>query len=152
MADSVRTSRFAPLPLEAPLGAVCRHARRLASLRAALAATLGMPDGSHLAGVSLSSERLTVYADSPAWCTRLRFRAPAIEDTAERHIGRRLRLVFRTQPGTFRNPVPSQTPVSPRAASVLRSAARSINDPALAAALRRLADAQPATGPQAGPA
>ncbi|MGH7688564.1 MAG: hypothetical protein ACREN3_03090 [Gemmatimonadaceae bacterium] len=146
-------SRLERLTLDEPLGAVYRWARELALLRDAVAAVLPATESVHLVGVSTAAPgRLILFSDSAAWCTRLRYHAPMLEAAALPFLGLRPRLEFRTLPAVFQSAPSQRLPLSARATATLRSAARTIKDPALAAALKRLAETQPATGPQAGPA
>lgn len=118
---------------------VYRRARRLAKLKGALIRALEPEEGAHLLGVSATGPRLVVFADSSAWATRLRYRAPALETAAQAHIGATPQLVFRTLPARVSHPAPARVALSPRARATLASAARTISDPELAAALLRLA-------------
>lgn len=128
------------LPLEALPGALCMHARRLAKLRAVLAAALTEEEAPHFVGVSANASELVIFTDSPAWCTRLRYRSPQLEAAVEKLLERPRRLVFRTQPMPFRAAeAPRRPPLSERAVATLNASARTIADQPLAAALRRLA-------------
>ncbi|HEX5313389.1 MAG TPA: DciA family protein [Gammaproteobacteria bacterium] len=140
------------LSLEASLGAIYHWSRELATLRERLAAALPAPEAEHLAGVSLQADRLLVFADSTAWCTRLRYRASILETAVEPLLGLRPQLEFRTLPPVLPAARRQRCELSPVAAESLRAAARGVSEPALARALERLADSQPATGPSAGPA
>ncbi len=123
------------------LSAVYRHARDLAKLREAIAPALDEDARTHFCGVSGHSRRLVIFADSPAWATRLRYQAPAIEDAALRHFGARPSLAFRVMPDS---PMPDQvigrSPwLSEGVISTLEASARTVGDEELAEALRRLA-------------
>lgn len=123
------------------LSAVYRHARDLAKLREAIAPALDAEARTHFSGVSGDSRRLVIFADSPAWATRLRYQAPAIEEAALRHLGARPRLAFRVIPDS---PMPGDAAVrspwlSERVVSALEASARTVGDEELAEALRRLA-------------
>lgn len=147
----LRHGRSSPLPLERlPAGLVAR-ARRLAWLRKRLAAVLDTEEASHLAGISAEGGKLVIFADSPAWCTRLRYRAGELEAAAAPLLGRRLQIGFRVQPPQFRRRETPRRGLSPQACATIGAAARSIeaggtdgrdneDNRALAAALRRLAD------------
>ncbi len=132
------------LSLKGLPGDLTAQARRLAWLRDRLVAALGGQEGAHVVGVSLHGNRLTVFADSPAWCMRLRYRAPELEATVQSLLGQRPQIRFRVQPPAFtREPAPRRA-LPESAVAALDAAARSIekggaeNGP-LAAALRRLA-------------
>ena len=123
------------------LGAVYRQARDLARLRRHLARALTPDLAPHLAGVSGDRARLVVYADSAAWATRLRYQAPVLEKAAADLLGARPRLVFRNVPKRERGqPAESDARgLTDAARATLESAARTIGDEELAAAIRRLA-------------
>ncbi|MGH8272295.1 MAG: DciA family protein [Gammaproteobacteria bacterium] len=128
------------MPLEALPSALCARARRLATLRDALAAILTAEEAPHFVGVSAHANELVIFTDSPAWCTRLRYRSPQLEAAVQSLYERTPRLVFRTQPPQFRSTAPPpRQPLSERAAATLNASARTIADAPLAAALRRLA-------------
>jgi len=123
------------------LSAVYRHAHRLAKLRAALAEALEVEIRQHLVGVSGTSQRLVIFADTSGWATRLRYQAPDLEAAALDHLGTRPTLVFRVMPDA--PPLHSATPRSPwlseRVVATLEASARTVEDEELAEALRRLA-------------
>lgn len=139
--DAAKPAR---VPLEALPGAVCTRAKELARLRDALAATMDEEEVPHFLGVSANAAELVIFADSPAWCMRLRYRAPEFEAAAQALLGRVPRLVFRSQPPRF---APAEAPrrrtLSERAVQTLLASARTVGDPTLAAALRRLAGRKP---------
>lgn len=126
--------------LSGSLGAVYRRARALAKLREALVEALPEQERRHFVGVSGSKRRLVIFADSPAWATRLRYCSPDLETAAARHVGVRPNLVFRV---AVEHGVPLPPPRSPwlpeRVVNTLESSARTVKDEGLAAALRRLA-------------
>ena len=120
---------------------VYRHAHTLAKLRNTLAAALDAENRTHFMGVSGNAQRLTIFADAPAWATRLRYQAPTLEDAATLHLGSRPTLIFRvltdmppSTPDTFRSPW-----LPERVVATLEASARTVGDEELAAALRRLA-------------
>ena len=133
--------RLERLHLDVALGTVRQQARELAILRDDFRAALPPVEAAHLVGVSTGCECVTVFADSATWCTRLRYCAPMLEAVAKTSSGQRPRLEFRVMPPAFRSPPSRRSPLSPDAVATLRSAARTVQDPALADALRRLADA-----------
>ena len=126
--------------LSGSLGAVYSQAQEFDKLRQALASALPADESKHLVGVAGNDRRLVVFADSPAWATRLRYRSPDLEDAAMRHRGTRPHLVFRvgTRHGVAEQP--HRSPWLPeRVVNTLESSARTVKDEGLAAALRRLA-------------
>ena len=93
------------------------------------------------AGVSSGTIRL--LADSPAWASIVRFKVPDIRAAlhAEGPRIRHARVTVRETEIPIEPPPPEPVaPISPAAARVLRSAARSIDNPRLARILARLAD------------
>jgi hypothetical protein len=120
---------------------VYRHAHTLAKLRNILAAALDAENRTHFMGVSGNAQRLIIFADSPAWATRLRYQAPALEDTATPYLGSRPTLIFRVLPNAlpFTPDVPRSPWLPERVVATLEASARTVGDEELAAALRRLA-------------
>jgi hypothetical protein len=127
----------------AALGGVVEDARSgdriLAALRRALPADLA----AHLGAAHLRDATLIVVADGPAWATRLRFLEPELKaalDARTRRVVRR--IAVRVGP-----PAPPPRPAAPppprrlsaAARAALEAGAAEVSDPALAAALRRLA-------------
>ena len=126
--------------LSGSLGAVYRQARELAKLRQALASVLPEDEGRHLVGVSDNGRRLAVFADSPAWATRLRYRAPELEAAAERWRGIRPRLAFKVARHSEAAGHQERSPwLSEHVVNTLEASARTVEDEGLAQALRRLA-------------
>lgn len=126
--------------LAGSLGAVYRQARALAKLRDTLADVLPPDERKHLVGVCGNERRLVVFADSPAWATRLRYRSPELEAAAAKLRGTRPSLVFRvTVEYGVETPPPRSPWLSERVVDTLESSARTVEDEELAAALRRLA-------------
>ncbi|MGH8273190.1 MAG: DciA family protein [Gammaproteobacteria bacterium] len=148
-----RNGRISRLPLEQlPAGLVAR-AHRLARLRDRLVAALDEEEASHVAGVSADKGKLVIFADSSAWCTRLRYRTGKLEAAAAALLGRRQQISFRVQLPQFRRRESPRRELSTRVRATLAAAARSIEaggtegiedegNRALATALRRLADSE----------
>lgn len=93
----------------------------------------------HFTGVSATIRKLVIFADSSAWCSRLRYHAPRFEETAQALTGIRPQVIFKVQLPVFRERDKPRRPLSDQAVRSLESAARSVDDEALATALRRLA-------------
>ena len=126
--------------LTGSLGAVYRQAQEFDKLRQALASALPADESKHLVGVAGNDRRLVVFADSPAWATRLRYRAPDLEAAAIRYRGTRPHLVFKVGERHGVAEQPHRSPWLPeRVVNTLESSARTVKDEGLAAALRRLA-------------
>jgi hypothetical protein len=123
------------------LGAITSHARRLAELDALIRLCLGDELAAHCRLADLRSGRLVLAADTPAWATRLRYHTPEIRQklAAAGLTVAECRVVV-APPPPARDPGPMQRPdMSADSAGTLHATADSIRDPALAAALRRLA-------------
>jgi len=111
-------------------------------LREALADVLEDETRQHLVGVSGTSQRLVIFADTPAWATRLRYQAPDLEAAALGYLGMRPALAFRVMPEDVplpRSELPRSPWLSERVVATLEASARTVNDEELAEALRRLA-------------
>ena len=142
MADSPNRGlhRLDGKTLSGSLGAVYRQARELAKLRQALVSGLPEDEARHLVGVSDDGRRLAVFADSPAWATRLRYRAPELEAAAVRWRGTRPRLAFKVAQHSGAAERRSHSPwLSEHVVNTLEASARTVEDEGLAEALRRLA-------------
>jgi hypothetical protein len=108
-------------------------------MRDALCAILSPEERAHFTGVNANIGKVIVFADSPAWCTRFRYRAPQFMVALEGLTELRPRMEFKVQLPVFRQTPVARAVLSGEAVKCLESAARSINDEALARALRRLA-------------
>ena len=93
----------------------------------------------------LSRSSLVLTSDSPAWASLARFRAPDVRAAIRSELPelrwlREVRVIVR-EPETAADSGPdaAHRSLSPFAARVLRSVARSIDDPRLARVLMRLA-------------
>ena len=103
---------------------------------------LGENSAPHVRAGKRSATSLTLTADTPAWASMARFRAPDVREALRSELPRlrEVRVVIREMeypaaPG----PAAAQDTLSPFAASVLRSVARSLDNPRLARILIRLA-------------
>lgn len=96
----------------------------------------------HCLAVTLRDARLTVFADSSAWSTRLRYHIPIVQEKLAQDHGPsiseiKLRVLPRSQP-----PISTGHPaqrLSQQSAQVIRTTAANTDDPELRAALFRLA-------------
>lgn len=134
-----RRERLARCSLEGLPGNVRARARQLARLRDALAAALSKEEAAHLVGVHTGANRLVIFTDTSAWCTRLRYRIAQFEAVAENQMGALPHIQFKVQPPIYQQREAPYRPLSESAVQALESAARTIDDEPLAAALRRLA-------------
>jgi hypothetical protein len=122
------------------LGAIASHARRLAELDALVRLCLGDELAAHCRLADLRSGRLVLAADTSAWATRLRYHTPEIREklAAAGLTVAECRIVVAPPPDRAAEPGP-RPGMSARGADTLNATAETIRDPALAAALRRLA-------------
>ena len=97
----------------------------------------------HCRGAVVTADEVTLFVDSPAWATRLRYLAPSLlRQLAAANIGVRHCRIRVLPPGDHAEPVrpPSrQTPITAAATAAVKSAAASTESSDLATALRRLA-------------
>jgi hypothetical protein len=128
------------------LAGVERDARLLEAVRRALGGDLGP----HCLHAVIEGGRLGLSTDSPVWASRLRFAAPVLvealraQGTAAAEV--RLRVVPGSVPRRQTGTGGAQIRLSEATVTHLREAAASTDDPALAAALLRLARAGPSAG------
>lgn len=126
-----------------PAAALAAKVRLLVRVERAVHGILGEKSVPHVRAGRLSRTSLVLTADSPAWASIARFRAPDVRAGLASELPRlrEVRVVVReTEAGSETGPPPAPPrPLSPFAAGVLRSVARSIADPRLARVLLRLA-------------
>lgn len=125
------------------LQSLTETARRHAQVSDLVRAALPREVAGHCLGAVVAADEVTLYVDSPAWATRLRFLAPnLLQQLAATGIHAR-HCRIRVQPPGDRVeavPVPPRLPQASAAASdAVGSAAASTESSDLAAALRRLA-------------
>ena len=103
---------------------------------------LGEESVTHVRAGTLSGRSLTLTTDSPAWASIARFRVPDIRAVVRSELPglRDVRVVIReTESSNEPVRVVEHPSLSPFAARVLRSVARSMDNPRLARVLIRLA-------------
>ena len=125
-----------------PAGALAAEARILVRVERVVHRILGEESVSHVRAAGLSPNSLTLLADSPAWASVARFRAPDICADVRSEIPRirHARVaIMETETPMERRPAAERRSISPSTARVLRSVARSIDNPRLARILIRLA-------------
>lgn len=129
-----------------PSAALAAKARLLVRVERAVHRILGEESVLHVRAGRLSRTSLVLTADSPAWASIARFRAPDVRASLRAELPglrlRKVRVVVReaeAAPGSGTGPPAPPRPLSPFAAGVLRSVARSIDNPRLARVLMRLA-------------
>lgn len=128
-----------------PSGSLAAKARVLVRVERTVHRILGEKSVPHVRAGRLSRRSLVLTSDSPAWASIARFRAPDIRAAIRSELPelpwlREVRVVVR-EAETPAEPGPSAAyrSLSPFAARVLRSVARSIDNPRLARVLVRLA-------------
>ena len=129
-----------------PTGALAAKARVLVRVERTVHRILGENSVPHVRAGRLSRSSLILTADSPAWASITRFRAPDLRAAIRSELPRlrEVRVVVReteaaTETGDGPRPAAARRSLSPFAARVLRSVARSIDNPRLARTLMRLA-------------
>ena len=123
------------------LGQLMARAGRLAQLSQIFHAYLPPHLHDHAVLVRLDAEGWEVQTDSASWATRLRYALPTIRQALGQQLGialpkPRIRVVPAEAPVQTRRP---RLTLTQRNAEVLETAARTLTDPRLGAALRRLA-------------
>ncbi len=116
--------------------------RRIARLNAALSRLLPAGLAGHCRVANLRDGILVLAADSPAWASRLRFHADKLLKSLNKECdlgaGRVRTIVVPAAALPTRRPIPRK-PISSHTARLIEQCADGIGDPALQAALRRLA-------------
>ncbi|HXH03384.1 MAG TPA: DUF721 domain-containing protein [Candidatus Competibacteraceae bacterium] len=123
------------------LAGLIAQSRQLARLNRIFHAYLPPHLQPHARLVGVDPKQWTVQADGPAWATRLRYVLPSLRGQLAQQLGCEVPpLKVRVVPPAEPPPPPRrQLTVSAAAAQVIEGAAKSIQDPALSAALARLA-------------
>lgn len=125
--------------------ALLSHVARLKDLNEQLGRQLPAPLGKHVTVANVHQDTLVLNTASPVWASRLRYLTPAILDFVRSRPGFetlrsvRVRISMPDSAAPVRH---SRSPLRPSQASAahLRHVGESIPDPALRAALMRLAD------------
>ena len=125
-----------------PAAALAAKVRLLVRVERAVHRILGEKSVPHVRAGRLSRTSLVLTADSPAWASIARFRAPDVRAGLGSELPRlrEVRVVVREpEAGSETGPPARPRSLSPFAAGVLRSVACSMADPRLARVLLRLA-------------
>lgn len=97
--------------------------------------------GEHLRSAQLHRQKLVLHVDSPAWASRLRYLTPALLKSLASQLPGIDGVQVRIQPeqGRRRDKPAQHVRLSRHAARHLNETAAALQDPALSAALQRLA-------------
>jgi hypothetical protein len=140
--DGPRRLRGLLTPGPGGLGELIEQAGRLARASERLRRRLGPPLGDHSRVAGFAAGTAVVQADSAAWASRLRFMTAEVIEALAPALGpvERVRVTVASPPPALpAGPRPARPVLGPEPARTLDLAAGSLDDPALAAALRRLA-------------
>jgi hypothetical protein len=122
--------------------ALLHQSQRLLQLTRTVQEHLPEPLNRHCTVANINHDNLVLLTDSPVWSSRLRFHAPALlRELERRHAVHLTKIQIRINPPEQGRPAPlSHKPrMSATTAGLLRQVASTLDDPALGAALRRLA-------------
>ena len=128
-----------------PSGSLAETARTLIRVERAVHRLLGEKSAAHVRAGKLSTTSLTLTADTSAWASIARFRAPDVHAALRAELPRlrEVRVAIREMEDPAAPAAPTAREahgaLSPFAARVLRSVARSLDNPRLARVLIRLA-------------
>ena len=126
----------------AHLTSLTAEARRLEALRQCVVRSLEADTAPHCLGADLKDGVLTLFMDSAAWTTTLRYQHQAIlasVQAAVRQPCHTLKLKVLPDPKPGVPPRPKPRTLSPDTQRLLKSTAEGIEDASLADSLRRLA-------------
>lgn len=124
------------------IAALLAEIERSAALLRAVRGALPPPSDSHCLHAGLHQGILTLTCDSPTWAARVRFAAPQVQAALRGGYGKITSCRVRVQPQYEpRRRAEGRPQLSPEAVGHLRRAADDMEDPRIAAALRRLAQA-----------
>jgi len=126
----------------ARLASLAAEARSLEDLRQRVIGCLPPDTAPHCLGADLKDGTLTLYLDSAAWTTALRYQHQALltaVQAASRQPCNTLRLKVLPEPLPGVPPKPEPRELSTGTRQLLESTARGVDDPALADSLKRLA-------------
>ena len=145
------TQRRSPLPLgriladrSATVERLFRNVEFLQSINNLIGAAVSPKLAAHCWAAGLRDRQLIVVVDSPAWATRLHFEQnqliQLLRQQPELQSLTGLQIKVRPKETTQPNPVRRVAPLSAQSTADINACADTINDPALAKALRRLAE------------
>lgn len=145
------TQRRSPLPINriltdrsAAVERLFRNVEFLQSINKIIKESASSKLATHCAAAGIRDRQLVILVDSPAWATRLHFEQNAImqhvRQQPEMNSLTGIQIKVRPKDAPPVNIVRKIEPLTPQASADLRACADKINDPALANALRRLAE------------
>jgi hypothetical protein len=124
------------------LTSLAAEAHKLEALRQCVLRSLDPETASHCLGADLKDGVLTLFMDSGAWTTTLRYQSQtiltAVQAAAKQHC-RTLKLKVLPDPKPGVAPKPPPRDLSAETKRLLESTAGGVDDPTLAGSLRRLA-------------
>lgn len=121
---------------------IASHLAQLQKLNRALYEFVPIEFLGHIQAAGLQNSILHIYADSPAWATKLRFYKPNIAAGLTTHMGsaiKSVRISVYPQNGDRKRHSFKKPSLSRNSAQLVASLARSIEDPELKRALSALA-------------
>ncbi len=125
---------------ESGLAALGQQARHYGQLHKLVLQTLSPQAQPHCLGVHYDTGRLTLYIDSTAWLSRLRFELTAIRLSLRKQPAFSQLHDIRLRVINIPAPAPKREPrLSRQSATLIDEAASTTRDPALREALKRLA-------------
>ncbi|MBR9812594.1 DUF721 domain-containing protein [bacterium] len=152
MEDTLRRSRYSLSEFlhdrQSPLSSTCHNALRNQQLARMFQATLPPVLRGHVKFVRMDGDSAApiavLFADSPAWLSRARQQQQQLLSSIRAEIspscaGLRLRVAIPVPGPVTRQRPPKKRSLSVQATQQIRAASNSVNDPALAEALCRLA-------------
>jgi hypothetical protein len=125
----------------ARLASLTAEARGLEALRRCVLGCLPPDTAPHCLGADLKHGTLTLYLDSAAWTTTLRYQHQSLlaaVQAASRQPCTSLRLKVLPEPLPGVPPQPAPRELSPETRQLLESTAGGVDDPVLAESLKRL--------------
>jgi hypothetical protein len=121
-----------------------KHSLAILKVQDSLRLQLGPALAPHLYVANLGPDTITIYTDSQAWATKLRFQTSEIIRTAKKTTGLNglLSVRIKVSPALIHSPsIPERSDsllLSPSTARLLAKVAENIDDPALQTAILKL--------------
>lgn len=118
-----------------------KHSLAILNIQSSVRLALGQPLSQHLHIANITADSITIFTDSQAWATKLRFETQEIINIARKLSGfNNLESVrIRVSPELVKTARPGKSiSMSPSTSRLLRKVAENINDTALQTALLKL--------------